>query len=134
MLRKSVCRLSSEFIPKICIMAVNNQTLLYEKYADSVRLYAEIEMSGIEIAKQRNVPVTGFRAYLYRHHRELVLVRYGMEGADESVKIHPRKGQHTALHIKYKEAVAACDNIDLNQRYLKSSTRICSGYCQSESR
>ena len=92
-------------------MSEKTSLSIHEKYADALRLYTETKLTGVQIAKQCNVPVAGFRAYLYRYHRDLLLVRYGMEGADDSVKIHLRQGERPASHVKYKKAVEACDSL-----------------------
>ena len=84
---------------------------IHQKYQEAIRLYAETDLSTVQIAKACNVEVAGFRAYLGRHHRDLLLKRYGMEGMECSVKLRPKRGQRPEAHLKYKEAVEACDNL-----------------------
>lgn len=84
---------------------------IHEKYEKALQLYAETDLTGAEIAKECQVAVAGFRAYLYRYHRWLVLKRYGIKETEVPVKLRPKKGQRPSSHQKYKDAVAACDSL-----------------------
>lgn len=93
---------------------------LHCKYEKAVALYADTDMAMKEIAKECNVSVGGLGSYLRRYWRELVLRRHRIyldgKKADE-VKIMEAGKQNVNAHVKYKDAVAACDSlnyIDLN--------------------
>ena len=100
--------------PRHLVTLLPSKTIMasiHQKYQEAIRLYAETDLSTVQIAKACNVEVAGFRAYLGRHHRDLLLKRYGMEGMECSVKLRPKRGQRPEAHLKYKEAVEACDNL-----------------------
>lgn len=84
---------------------------IHDKYAEALRLYAETDLTSAQIARQCEVGVAGFRAYLQRFHRDLLLAHYGMAGADKRTVIRPKRGQRPEAHAKYKKAVEACDDV-----------------------
>ena len=85
------------------------------KYEEALSLYRTTDLSVVEICKQTNTPLTAFRAYLRRCHRDLLLARYGVivspeEAAD--IRLRKSRGQTPQSHAKYKDAIAACDDIE----------------------
>lgn len=89
-------------------------TTLSEKYSEAVSLYATTDMTSKQIASRCGVSLSAFRVYLRRHHRDLVLRRYGVEADSNelaSIKLRGRRGQTPAAYHKYKEAIEACDNL-----------------------
>lgn len=96
-----------------------------QKYKEALRLYAETSKTAAQIARECNVGAAGFRAYLYRHHRYLLLARYGMEGEESSVKLRPKRGQRPFAHRKYKQAVEACDNLAYISLNVSEIARMC---------
>lgn len=89
----------------------------YGKYSQAVLLYATTDLTGKQIAKQCGVSLPGFRIYLRRHYRELVLKRNNAEPEKSALftedgKLRGKRGQTPAAHRKYKEAIEACDNFD----------------------
>lgn len=83
------------------------------KYEAAVDLYTNSELSIREIAEQTGVTPIALSSYLSRHHRDLLYKRYGItipEGK-ERIAIKSPKGQSYATHRKYKDAIAACDDI-----------------------
>ncbi|GKG76445.1 hypothetical protein DXA15_08535 [Parabacteroides sp. AM58-2XD] len=89
----------------------------YGKYSQAVMLYATTDMTGKEIAEQCGVSLSGFRVYLRRHYRELVLKRNNAEPEKsafftEDGKLRGKRGQTPAAHQKYKQAIEACDDFD----------------------
>ena len=89
-------------------------TTLSEKYSEAVSLYATTDMTSKQIASQCGVSLSAFRVYLRRHHRDLVLRRYGVEADSNelaSIKLRGRRGQTPAAYHNYKEAIEACDNL-----------------------
>lgn len=87
------------------------------KYSQAVLLYATTDLTGKQIAEQCGVSLSGFRIYLRRHYRELVLKR-NHAGPEENAcftkegKLRGKRGQTPAAHQKYKQAIDACDNFD----------------------
>ncbi len=81
------------------------------KYSEAVSLYATTRLSIKEICELTGIPFRAFCMYLCRHHRNLVLKRHNLEEA-ENVKLRGSKGQATATHIKYREAVQAAGSLE----------------------
>lgn len=98
---------------------------IHQKYAEALKLYAETDMPSAQIARECNVEVAGFRAYLYRHHRDLLLKRYGMEGMESSVKLRTKRGQRASSHRKYKKAVEASDDLSYIHLNISEIARMC---------
>lgn len=82
-------------------------------YARALHLYRTTELSAKEICEQTETTLAGFKAYLYRHHRELMLARHGIsltaEEASET-RLRRAKGQSRAAREKYMNAILACDD------------------------
>ena len=84
------------------------------RYRPALELYRTSELTVKEICELTDTPVSAFRAYLRRCHRELMFARYGIEvphGSAESARLRQTRGQTPVAHIKYRDAVAACDDI-----------------------
>lgn len=67
-----------------------------------------------EICEQTDTPLTAFRSYLWRCHRELMFARYGItvtKEEAETARLRKSSGQSAATHAKYKEAIEACDDM-----------------------
>ena len=80
-----------------------------QKYREAISLYANTHLTIKEICEKTNVEFAGFSSYLSKYHRD----------SCSSVMTQPdwktpclrgKKGQTTAAHYKYKEAIAACDS------------------------
>lgn len=85
------------------------------KYRPALELYTTTELSYVEICRQCGVSLYGFSCYIGTYHRHLMLKRNGIKCSQEeanSIKIRQRRGQHPETHAKYREAIAACDNMD----------------------
>ena len=99
---------------------VQRRQALHKKYEEAVKLYAETDKPLKEIAEICNVSVGGLGSYLRRYWRELVFRHHGISVNNSSlqnVKIIETGKQNINAHMKYKDAVAACDSltfIDLN--------------------
>lgn len=89
--------------------------ILNGKYSQAVELYATTDMSGKQIAEQCGVSLSGFRVYMRRHYRELILKRNGVETENavftEDGKLRSKQGQTPIAHKKYKQAIEACDDL-----------------------
>lgn len=84
------------------------------KYMEAVAMYAGSDLSIRHIAEICGVTAAGLSAHIGKHHRELLLARYGLEADKEelySVKVKQPKGQSPATYNKYKDAIAACSDL-----------------------
>lgn len=84
------------------------------RYKPALELYRSTELSVTEICEQTDTPLTAFRSYLWRCHRELMFARHGlMVTKEEAATARLRKscGQSAATHTKYKDAIEACDDM-----------------------
>lgn len=85
------------------------------KYRPALELYTTTDLSNVEICRQCEVSLNGFSRYINTYHRHLMLKRNGIKCNPEKageIKISQRRGQRPETHLKYREAVAACDSID----------------------
>ena len=97
------------------------------KYAPALELYITTDLSCTEIARQCNVSASAFRSWMARRHRDLLLIRHGMEvcnGDLRLVKIYPPKGQRPATYHKYKDAIEACDSMNYIEYNVSQIARI----------
>lgn len=81
------------------------------KYRDALALYAATDMSVRAICAQCGVSYAGFRSYLYKYRRDLLLSRHGVTGSSAriaDVRLRGSRGQTAAARVKYKDAIAAC--------------------------
>lgn len=85
-----------------------------ERYRPALELYRSSDLTVKEICEMTGTSVSAFRAYLRRCHRELMFARYGIDVSREnaeSARLRHTRGQTPAAHLKYRDAVAACDDI-----------------------
>ena len=86
------------------------QTL--EKYREAVGLYGSTVLSVRAICARCGVSYAGFRSYLYKYRRDLLLSRHGVAVPPVSDAAHTRlrgcRGQTAAARAKYGDAIAAC--------------------------
>lgn len=85
------------------------------KYREAVELYASTDLTCIEISRRCSVSLSGFKGYICKYRRDLLLSRYGIECSPErasAISMGQRRGQKPSTHAKYKEAIAACDSMD----------------------
>ena len=81
---------------------IRNETR--EKYSDAITLYVETGLSIKQICEQTGVGFYAFSSYLSTHHRDLILKRHNLTEF-KNVKLRGKKGQTTAAHYKYKDAI-----------------------------
>lgn len=83
-----------------------------EKYREAIELYGSTALSVRAICVQCGVSYAGFRSYLYKYRRDLLLSRHGVTGSSAADAAHTRlrgrRGQTAAACAKYKDAIAAC--------------------------
>ncbi len=94
-----------------------------QRYSQAVSLYATTCLSIKEICEQTQVSFKAFSSYLSRNHRDLILKRHNLEGL-KNVKLRGTKGQTTAAHLKYKDAIAAADSLEYIEYNISQIARI----------
>lgn len=86
-----------------------------EKYREATKLYAATDLTCVEISRRCGVSLEGFKGYICKYRRDLLLARYGIwSSAEEAAGIGmaQRRSQRPAVRAKYNEAIAACDSMD----------------------
>lgn len=86
-----------------------------EKYREAVELYASTDLTCVEISRRCEVSLSGFKGYICKYRRDLLLSRYGIRCDPEQaagIGMDQRRGQKPSTHAKYKEAIAACGSMD----------------------
>ena len=101
-----------------------------EKYSDAITLYVETSLSIKQICEQTGVGFSAFSSYLSTHHRDLILKRHNLTEF-KNVKLRGKKGQTTAAHYKYKDAIAACDSTEYIEYNISQIARIFDVDCSS---
>lgn len=100
------------------------------KYREAVSLYASTGLSIKEICEKTGTGFSAFSSYLSKHHRELILKRHNLTGYI-NVKLRGSKGQTTAAHNKYKDAIDACNNVEYIEYNISQIARIFNVDCSS---
>jgi len=84
------------------------------RYREALALYASGDMTAARICKQCGVPESGFRSYLHKYHRDLLLARHGISAPTipdaAHMRLRGRRGQSPATRAKYRDAIVACDD------------------------
>lgn len=93
------------------------------KYTEAIGLYATTRLTIKEICERTQVSFKAFSRYLCRNHRDLILKRHGLDGL-KKVKLRGTKGQTTAAHLKYHDAIAAADSMDYIEYNISQIARI----------
>lgn len=101
-----------------------------EKYSEAIVFYAETSLSIKQICEQTGVGFTAFSSFLSTHHRDLILKRHNLIGFS-NVKLRGNRGQTTAAHYKYKDAIAACDSEEYLEYNISQIARIFGVDCSS---
>lgn len=86
-----------------------------EKYREAVELYASTDLTCVEISRRCEVSLSGFKGYICKYRRDLLLSRYGIRCDPEQaagIGMDQRRNQRPATRAKYREAIAACDSMD----------------------
>lgn len=84
-------------------------------YRGALELYGSTDISLAEICRRCNVSVKGFSRYVRTYHRHLMLRRNGIRcsaGEAAGIRLSQRRGQRPDTHIRYKDAIAACDSME----------------------
>lgn len=77
-----------------------------EKYAEALNLYRDTTLTMKEIVRRTGVPAEGFRFYLHKWHRALVLERSGIVAdADAELNITRSRQRMKTVAAKYAEAI-----------------------------
>ena len=86
-----------------------------EKYKRAIELYCSTQLPCTEISRICGITASGLQNHIFRHHRNLMLARYGISCSKEeacNIKISQLRGQLPATHVKYKDAIEACGSLD----------------------
>ena len=84
-----------------------------KKYARALELYATTDLSTSKISRRCGVPVNCLLNYIYKYYRNLALARRNAHKEGEyNEESDCRQGKKSAAQTKYKEAVAACNNVE----------------------
>lgn len=77
-----------------------------ERYAQALALYRDTAMTMKEIVQQTGVPGEGFRFYLHKWHRDLVLERLGITNdADGKTDLRSARKRMRTVAAKYEKAI-----------------------------
>lgn len=77
-----------------------------QRYAEALQLYKNTSLTLKEIVKRTGVPAEGFRAYLHKWHKELVVERAGITGpTDEHTNLCRERRRMKTTTAKYQEAI-----------------------------
>lgn len=77
-----------------------------KKYAEALKLYGNTALTMKDIVRQTGVPAEGFRAYLHKWHRNLVLERLGISGdVGENADLRGERRRVKTTAAKYAEAI-----------------------------
>lgn len=77
-----------------------------QKYAAALELYRDTALTMKEIVRRTGVPAEGFRFYLHKWHRALVLERSGIEAAEDAeLNIARSRTRMKTVAAKYAEAI-----------------------------
>ena len=83
-----------------------------DQYREAVELYGSTDLSVRAICAHCGVSYAGFRSYLYKYRRDLLLSRHGVVASSAADAAHTRlrgrRGQTAAARAKYGDALAAC--------------------------
>ena len=94
-----------------------------EKYRESLSIYSTTDLSIKSICERTGVSFCAFSSYLFKHHRELIIKRHKLTGYGE-VKLRGSRGQSTASHYKYKDAIVACDSSEYIEYNISQIARL----------
>lgn len=77
-----------------------------QKYAGALALYRETALTLKEIVRQTGVSAEGFRFYLHKWHKNLVLERSGITGnTDEPINLRRSRVRMKTVAAKYEKAI-----------------------------
>lgn len=77
-----------------------------KKYAEALALYKTTALTMKEIVCQTGVPMEGFRFYLHKWHKDLVLERLGISGdIDEHADLRSARRRMKSTATKYESAI-----------------------------
>ena len=77
-----------------------------QTYAPALALYRDTALTMKEIVKQTGVPAEGFRFYLHKWHKDMVLERSGIVGnPDEPIDLRSARVRMKTVAAKYEKAI-----------------------------
>lgn len=84
------------------------------RYHAALELYSNSRLSVKEICRRTQTPLSAFQDYIWSARRELMFARHGISithDEAQAARLRKPQGQTAAAHAKYKDAIAACDNM-----------------------
>lgn len=76
-----------------------------QKYAAALALYRDTEMTMKEIAEQTGVAASGFRFYLHKWYKQLVLERAGITEEEHPTDLRRARKRMKTVAVKYEKAI-----------------------------
>ena len=104
-------------------MANRSDKICAEKYREAISIYSESNLSIRVICESTGVGARAFSSYLSKNHRDLIIKRHNLSEY-KSVKLRGQRGQTTASHYKYRDAIAACDSTEFIEYNISQIARI----------
>lgn len=95
-----------------------------QKYEEAVRVYSASDTPLCDIARKCGVTPGGLSNYISRHHRDLLMKKYGIETLNCSETIKKRVGQSIHVHKKYRTAIRACSDMAFIEYNISQIARI----------
>ncbi len=94
------------------------------RYAAALGLYASSDRTIKSICEELGLSFKALTSYISKNHRNLILRRHKLEGFDGDVRLRGTKGQTTAAHLKYREAVEAAGSLEYIEFNMSQIARI----------
>lgn len=104
-------------------MTNRSDKICAETYREAISLYSESNLSIRVICESTGVGARAFSSYLSKNHRDLIIKRHNLSEY-KSVKLRGQRGQTTASHYKYRDAIAACDSTEFIEYNISQIARI----------
>lgn len=79
-----------------------------QKYAQALMLYRDTALTMKDIAQKTHVPLEGFRAYLHKWHKDLVLLRSGLNAeTEDGIDLRKARKRMKTVTAKYEKAICS---------------------------
>lgn len=124
-MKRSVCPIITSDIPDMEVCGKTAAAM--QKYAEAVKLYASTDLPLRNVADKCRVSPGGLSEHIRRHFRPLLFARYGIDPSNPigyNLQVKASKGQSLKTHLKYKEAIEACGDIDYIEYNISQIARI----------
>lgn len=79
-----------------------------QKYAQALMLYRDTALTMKDIAQKTHVPLEGFRFYLHKWHKDLVLQRSGLNAeTEDGIDLRKARKRMKTVTAKYEKAICS---------------------------